>query len=295
MKYLSNLFLGAAIFAGCTALEKAEDKTVSEILYVDAYESNNDARSATPIKIGLPVKARIQSVSDIDFYSFSVPDSFKQGGYVITHLAPFPGRPELSFFNELKQSYGAGNYNSTQGADLSSWISVAPGKTYYASVNDWTNQANDNPYTLQLEFVPVFDSLEPNNKWNEAATIALDSTYRALLFHPGSNDEKDIYDHYKVTLADSGRIQVALTQFPIEMAPEFTILDANGEQLDNFYSSTYGSDLIESSDLVKPGVYIIQVTYWVGRPELGGEGSKLPEPGTKPYRIKVSALPKTEI
>lgn len=282
------------MIVGCTALEKAEDTTVSEILYVDAYESNNDARSATPIKIGVPVKARIQTHNDHDFYSFTAPDSFELGGYVIAHLSPFPGKPEILFYNELKQSYGVISNNGTQGADLSAWISVVPGKTYYVDISDWLAYSNDQPYTLRLEYVPVYDSLEPNNKLTEAVAITLDSTYGALLYHHGSNNEQDFYDHYKVTLVDSGRIRVALTQIPIEMNPEFAIFDANGKSFESSYSGTGGSDLIEISDVVKPGEYVIRVSYWVNTPAVGGEGTDLPEFGTKPYHIKVSALPKTE-
>lgn len=301
MKYPHYLLLGAALITGCTLLEEPEEKADTEVpnetgtVFVDAFESNDAATSATPISLGVPVKARIQTTTDLDFYSFSVPDSFAQGGYVKARLSPFPGMPEISYLNELKQDYGPRHYESTKGADLITWISVAEGKTYYTRVKDWSNRADSNPYTLSLEFVPVYDSFEPNNKWDEAAAIALDSTYKAFMFHHGSNEEADHFDHYKVTLADSGRIQVSLTHFPVEMAPEFTILTSGGQRIVNYYSTTHGSDLIEASNVMAPGEYIIQVVYWVGTPPLGGEGSELPEAGTKPYHFKVSALPKTGI
>jgi hypothetical protein len=292
-KYAHLLLLGAAL-TGCEALDElsTDDPSDPIILVVDAYESNDDANKATPISLGIPVKARIQVQNDVDFYSFSVPDSFAQGGFVIARLAPFPGRPEVSFLNSLKQAYGARNYSSTDGADLNTWISVTAGQTYYTRVSDWINKPNDKAYTLKLEFVPVFDSLEPNNKLAEAVAIHPDSTYKALLFHPGSDDLEDLYDHYKVTLIDSGRIQVSLTQFPKEMTPEFSIFDGNGKSYARFYSTTKGSDLIETSAVVKSGEYIIRVQSWNHTPALGGEGSELPETGTKPYRIRVSVLPK---
>lgn len=300
MKYPHYLLLGAALLTGCPALEEdPEEKADTEVpdntgtVYVDAFESNDDANSATPINIGVQVKARIQTDNDKDFYSFSVPDSIEQGGFVIAHLAPFPGQPELQFYNELKQSFGPGSYHTTKGADFNAWISVIPGETHYIRVTDWLSNKNDKPYTLQLEFVPVFDSLEPNDKWNEAVAIALDSTYRAFLFHTGSSVKADFNDFYKVTLADSGRIQVALTDFPTDMDPEFSILNATGNSLETFYSGTDGASLIEVSKVVKPGEYIIRVNHWVSNSSLGGEGSELPDYGTKPYRIKVSALPKT--
>lgn len=301
MKYLHTLFLGAALLAGCDALEEKDDPLEvpvpnnSGTVYTDPYESNDNANNATPISIGVPVKARIQAHNDQDFYSFSVPDSFEQGGFVIAHLAPFPGQPELQFYNELKQAIGPESYDPTKGADFNAWITVVPGKTHYVRVAEWLGYENDKPYTLQLEFVPVYDSLEPNNKWNEAVAIALDSTYRALLFHTGSTVKADFNDHYKVTLADSGRIQVALTDFPSDLDPEFAILSATGSSLENFYSGTDGASLIEVSKVVKPGEYIIRVNYWVRYPYHGGEGSELPEYGTKPYHIKVSALPKIAI
>jgi hypothetical protein len=300
LKYTHYLFLGAALLAGCPALE--EDPEVKDesgvpnstgTVFVDAFESNNDANSATPIIIGVPVKARIQAHNDRDFYSFSVPDSFEQGGFVIAHLAPFPGQPELQFYNELKQAIGPETNNPTNGADLNAWITVVPGKTHYVRVAEWLDGENAKPYTLQLEFVPVFDSLEPNDKWNEAVAIALDSTYRAFLFHTGSSVKADYNDFYKVSLADSGRIQVALTDFPTDLDPEFSILNATGNSLETFYSGTDGASLIEVSKVVKPGEYIIRVNYWVSNSYLGGKGSELPEYGTKPYHIKVSALPKT--
>jgi hypothetical protein len=111
------------------------------------------------------------------------------------------------------------------------------------------------------------------------------------MYHPGSKADPDFYDHYKVSLANSGRIQVSLTRFPKELSPEFAILNANGGTIKSAYSTTRGSDLIESSEMVEAGDYIIRVGYRFSSIVLGGQGPELPEYATNPYGIMVSVLP----
>ena len=136
-------FVGVASYynetAGAYALSLLPEKAY------DQYELNDDAFSATPLKVGQMVEANIMDGSDVDSYRVS---GVKEKNLTIQleNLSPAlrPSGRVLKSDKSIVQNWNAAN---APGADLTFSIESQPGQDYFVEVASYYNETAG-PYKL---------------------------------------------------------------------------------------------------------------------------------------------------
>ena len=178
------------------------------VLALDETEENNLLANAQPVTPGETVEASIGEGGDVDFYSFTLPES---GRLKLEMTAYF--RYNCLYFYDANGSElwkdTENEWNSTIGSRNEAYERDLLAGTYYVKVTGFrygTNNPSTGNYTLKTEFTPAkATESEPNNSISEANTLTLG---KGVEGHIAMNDS---YDVYSFTLPESGRISMELT------------------------------------------------------------------------------------
>ena len=229
------------------------------VLALDETEDNNLLANAQPVTPGETVKASIGEGGDVDFYSFTLPES---GRLKLDMTAYF--RYNCLYFYDANGSElwkdTENEWNSTIGSRNEAYERDLLAGTYYVKVTGFrygTNNPSTGNYTLKTEFTPAkATESEPNNSIAEANTLTLGKGVE------GQIAMNDSYDVYSFTLPESGRISMELTA---RMKYNCLYLyNESGNELwedtENEWNSSVGYRTDNYTIDLLPGTYFVKVT-----------------------------------
>jgi hypothetical protein len=255
---------------------------------------NDDREHATPYALGVATKACLQSVTDLDFYEFTLPSTPVQGGFVKIQITDVgtAGNIEATVFAVHNNGEFLGIYNGTQGGSVFGYFAGKAGATFRIRVGRYTTVGMPTPYTLTATFTGVNDVNEPNDVNAQATPLTIGTPISGYLFagHEDSSPPAAAAwdDRFKVTLPE-GQMTFTLV-VPPDMDGQITLFNALGSQIDSQYDGTEGSTVVLKHTVTaeEAGVCYVSVHPWVDYNPLEGEGSTTPGFYSTPYTLTVT-------
>jgi hypothetical protein len=251
--------------------------------------ANDDRDHATPYTLGTEFNGCLQKDTDVDFYSYTVPSTPAQGGYVVMSITQVGTEGGVSATSQAVADNGdIINSYGTGGQSVFHWFNVKAGAKFRIYVKYFNGGGTPTPYTLKLAYKGVPDDNEPNDLRAKATPIMNGKAVNGYLFAGYENSTGIVdsawEDWYKVTLP-AGTASVNLTDLASDVNGEITLYDADGAEVAGKYSPTNGASVI-LSQAVTAGDYYVKVTPF-GRPTVEGGGSTVPAYVSQPYTLTV--------
>ena len=171
------------------------------------YEVNDTFESAVEIKTDYPYTASIGFAHDQDYYKFTL-DKKSNVNVVLQNIGE---KYELKLYNSNKTEIGS-KYNEDQSDEIININDLEPG-TYYILIQGINGAFNNSKcYSLfvetNLSIPPCINNFEPNDTFQEATSIELNTKYDAGI---GSSNDKD---YYKFILNETSDIKILLQNLP---------------------------------------------------------------------------------
>lgn len=261
---------------------------VKELVYVgstvsEEVEPNGSFFRANEIALNRPLTGKIEAPGDEDFFKVYVPGD----GRLTAELSNVPTnlRMELSFYNKYWDWLSRYNSAATAGDDVSlTWDFTGAGFVYLR-VRDLAGQSDALfTYTLALNFEPVPDAFEPNNRLLDATLLEAD-TVNAWLF-PGSEE-----DWYKVWVDAGETLRATVDPVPPDVRAEVALYGRNREWLSRYETAVNAGDPVSAAyEAGAAGFFYIRVRTvagynWTDTYELAVSGAR---PGFVPEFLPVT-------
>jgi hypothetical protein len=255
---------------------------------------NEDRNTATPYPLGASAHACLQSITDVDFYEFTVPTTPAQGGYVKVQLTDVgqEGSLEVHAFAAHDNGEFDSNYNPTDGGSVFLYFAAKAGATFRLKVNRFGGVAMPTAYTLMATYNPVNDANEPNDDNAHATPIMVGKTVNGFFF-AGLEDSTDPAaaaweDRFKVTLP-AGDVTIALTSIASDISGMVKLYSPLGSAIDSMYDPANGSSVILKTTVTSgdAGDCFIVVEPFSGS-TTHGNGSTVPVYWSTPYSLLVT-------
>jgi hypothetical protein len=253
-------------------------------------KSNDDRDHATPYALGSEFDGCLQKSTDIDFYSYTVPSSPAQGGYLVVSLTQVGTEGGMDMTTQAAadngdviQTYGTG------GQSIFTWFNAKAGASFRLAVKYFNGGDKPTPYTLKIAYKGVPDSNEPNDLRAKATPIMNGEAVNGYLFAGYENStgipDTAWEDWFKVTLP-AGTASIKLTDLASDIAGQVTLYDTNGSQVANKYEPTGGASVV-MSESVTAGDYYVKLAPFANHDDKG-TGSTVPAYLSQPYTLTVT-------
>lgn len=241
--------------------------TSNSINNLTENEPNNDFAKANSANVNFVITGAIKSTEDDerDFFSIAIPAGVHDGILKFTlkeSSADFT--PHFTLFNSARTELD-NKYVDDGTTSPFIWAqAVTAGKSYYLRL--------DNPpavltnYSLVGEFVPVPDTFEPNNTFEEAKSLDAGKPVDLYMFSgfdtlDGINNDVDFF---KVTVpSGKNKVKVAIeNKSKVDHPQNFhvTIFDNSKTDLDNKYGSNDQANFSESFNVSGSGTYYLKLS-----------------------------------
>jgi Bacterial pre-peptidase C-terminal domain len=258
--------------------------------------SNNDREHATMLSVGVGYGACIQTPTDVDWYTVTVP-STGQGGYLTIGVTAVAQTASLR--TDLYSASTNGLIHTTvasnAGASLYTWVAAAPSAPFNVEVSGYFPDGRAvGAYTFTTSFQPAVEPNEPNNDRADATPLALGTPIQGLFFRGYIDDMTftDPSDYYKVTLPAAGMISATVSNISTTLRGRLVLYDSGGGSLASADSTseTFGADALVTYSATASGTYYLLVTEAnLNDVPLVGEGRALPDIATQPYTLTVTS------
>ncbi len=160
---------------------------------------NNDRDHATVLSIGVGYAACIQTPTDVDWYTVTVP-STGQGGYLTIGLTAVAQTASLrtDLYSASTNGLIHTNDGSNAGASVYTWLAAAAGAPFNIAVSGVNADSRAvGAYTFTASFQPAVEANEPNNDRAHATPLALGTPIQGLFFR-GYVDDTTITDSLRL-------------------------------------------------------------------------------------------------
>ena len=257
---------------------------------------NNDREHATMLSVGVGYAACIQTPTDVDWYTVTVP-STGQGGYLTIGVTAVAQTATLRTDLYAASTNGLihTNFGSNAGASLYTWVAAAAGAPFNVAVSGYFADSRAvGAYTFTASFQPAVEPNEPNNDRAHATPLALGAPIQGLFFRGYIDDltMTDPSDYYKITLPAAGMLSATVTGISSSLRGQVVLYDSAGGLLAmaDSASETFGADADTTYSASAAGTYYVLVTEaHLGDVPLVGEGRTLPDIATQPYTLTVTS------
>ena len=258
--------------------------------------SNNDREHATMLSVGVGYGACIQTPTDVDWYTVTVP-STGQGGYLTIGLTGVAQTASLrtDLYSASTNGLIHTTYSSNAGSSLYTWVAVAAGAPFNVAVSgEFADSRAVGAYTFTASFQPAVEPNEPNNDRAQATPLGLGTPVQGLFFRGYIDDmtTTDPSDYYKITLPAAGMLSATVTGISTSLRGEVALYDSAGGLLVSADSAneTFGADAQIMYSASTAGTYYVLVTEpHLGDVPLVGDGRTLPDIATQPYTLTVTS------
>ncbi|HRH63319.1 MAG TPA: PKD domain-containing protein, partial [Bacteroidia bacterium] len=276
---------GGCCSAGYNVYQLADDPFDISLSFdtSDVYEHNNTFETAAQIPLNTSFNAKLWGENfhisdgntndldeDQDYYKISVINS----GVLNIAITGVNANQRImvDIFDSTYQWINRGDAGGI-GSDLNSSTLLPPGN-YYLRIYEHTGgccapgynvyQLADDSFDISLSF-DTSDVYEHNNTFETAAQIPLNTSFNAKLwgknFHisdGNTNDLDEDQDYYKISVINSGVLNIAITGVNANQRIMVDIFDSTYQWINRGDAGGIGSDL-NSSTLLAPGNYYIRI------------------------------------
>ena len=249
--------------------------TLTMNLDPDVHEPNASYSTAGELPLNTPVQGNVFPTGDHDWYWFQIMEP-GTAQFSVTGQADNIQSSIQVYDENLQQLLHKETLNS--GVPLEDSLRIQTPGLYWLRVRD----RNDNAYSLQsytvsVNFVPVSDANEPNNRYRDATAI-VDQNQVLGLIHP-NND----WDWYRFTVDQPQRIRIQVSQ-PGGIRPDLRLFDDSKAHLARVYARNFGETVTMVYDITQADEYFITVS---GSGESGSS--------TEPYALTIEGAHVNEI
>jgi len=217
---------------------------------VDEYEPNPDFKTAKAIDIRKTISPTIFPAGDEDYFKFNLEE--KGILYVKMQDVPSGLRPSLKIYDSNAKLISQKGGSDGEVVGLEGEIEKAG--TYYLLIRDWYSSFSSvDTYSFKTYFIKTLDEFEPNNTKDEAELIEFGKDYFATISTKGDPD------FYKLSIPDSGKVLVYLTDVPPNIRPYIKLYKATRESWIDSTAGFGGEDLTMQFETAEPSNYFVQV------------------------------------
>ncbi|EXX85654.1 S8 family serine peptidase, partial [Paenibacillus darwinianus] len=200
------------------------DSALTAKLKVDAFEPNNSRDKAGKLPLNDRNAAALSGGADRDWYRVNAP---YDGTLVVRYQSLIPlGKPlpvRISRYDGQRMQRGT---DVKIGNKTVEW-KVKKGVNYIDVQLVDVNRKEIIPYLLTAEFLMAEDDYEPNDKFDEAFTLAPQSQAVTGSFHHTGDK-----DWYTVSFTQGGTFKIVLQSDTVRIDPAFTIQKAGDAEID---------------------------------------------------------------
>lgn len=229
----------------------AEPGFVPDLVPVRAeVEPNNRVSIANLIALGGEVVGAIQESRDEDWFRLEMETPGLLRVQVSEWAANLRGR--IDFYRYDLQHLGLRQATNPGDTLTTEWRISNPG-TYYIKLNaSGTVETSDQPYRLALEWVPVVDVYEPNNRFHDAVPLSGQNRVNGYLF-----DDGDV-DFYQVQSQIGNTLRISVGEVPVEIQTQLDIYDKDQRVIASKRASNNGQPITLEMPVTETGLYGIR-------------------------------------
>ncbi len=231
-------------------------------------ESNNDIYTPNQAPLGKSVRAAIADPSDVDYFTFTTPQTFRDIIKIEIENQSNTLRPQIALFDEDKHKFWENNgYNWTPGQDLEHAYVSEPNSINHIAISGY-DSAGD--YQLIISPLKVYDQFEPNDNIQRAKAISSEELIEGHIM-----DGADA-DYYRIKMSSkNSTVVVSINNPSTTLRPQIALFDEDKHKFweNNGYNWTPGQDLEHSFEAEADSVYYLAVSGY---------------DSTGPYQLKVS-------
>ena len=231
-------------------------------------ESNNDIYTPNQAPLDKLVRAAIAEPSDVDYFTFTTPETFRDIIKIEIENQSNTLRPQLALFDAGKHRFWGNNgYYWTPGQDLGHTYVSEPNSIYYVAISGYKSAGE---YQLNISPMKVYDQFEPNDNIQRAKDISVEKPIAGHVM-----DGADA-DYYRIkTSSKNSTVIVSINNPSSTLRPQLALFNGDKHKFwgNNGYYWTPGQDLEHSFEAKADSVYYLAVS-----------GYK----STGPYQLKVS-------
>lgn len=216
-------------------------------------DGNDSYGGAQPVPLGADLEARISPRGDRDWYEIEVPIA----GLLRLVAVKVPENVDL--WARVWDANRAVARDWQGAARPGGALDVAfalpgPGR-YFIEMADGNND-NDSaePFTLEFDFVPSNDPLEPNDSIGAARPIPLPSTFRPAIFPKGDRD------WFRLWAPEPGKLTLIAEKVPQNLDIWMRLWNLDGAVVRDWQGPARdGGDTLFEAELAAPGVYLVEM------------------------------------
>lgn len=245
--------------------KKMEEKRKAGLIEL---ESNNDLFQSNQAPLSKQIQGTISDPSDIDYYSFTTPQIYRDIIKFRIENQSTTLRPTTALFNVDKHKFwDSSGYYRTPGQNMAHFFVSEPNAIYYLAVSGYKSAGN---YHLIINPMKAYDSFEPNDNIQVAKTITLGQQIEGHVMDSGDAD----YYRFKTSSKDS-TVAVSLENPSTTLRPSLALFSADKHKFweSSGYYRTAGQDVKHSFKAAGDSLFYLVIS-----------GYK----STGPYRMKVS-------
>jgi hypothetical protein len=253
---------------------------------------NDDRSHATPYVLGTEFEGCLQTSTDVDFYSYTVPSTPAQGGVIVISLTQVGVQGSLNVTTQAVADGGdIVSANGINGQSVFQWFGAKAGASFRIKVNYFNSNPNQipTPYTLLAKYTGVNDVNEPNDTQATATAITNGKAVQGYLFAGYENSTSIAsaawQDWFKVTFP-AGTATITLMDIAGDINSDVTLYDSLGELVSERNTANAGASVVMSQS-VMAGDYYVRVQPF-DAPSPRGTGSILPQYTMQPYTLVTS-------
>ncbi|MBO6719683.1 MAG: caspase family protein [Rhizobiaceae bacterium] len=229
------------------AVRRADRTAISEV------DGNDSYGSAQPVPPGAAVDSRISPRGDRDWYRIEVP--------IAGRLNLFASRPPENIdlyarvWNADIKVVGDWQGAPREGGALDAAFALPGAGTYWVELADGNNNADSaEPFTLEFDFLPSNDPLEPNDTIGAARPIPLPAEFQPTIFPRGDRD------WYRVWVPEPGLLTLLAERVPDNLDVYMRLWDLDGKVVKDWQGpAREGGDTVLEAELAVPGIYAIEM------------------------------------
>ena len=219
----------------------------------DVFEPNPSAARARSIPTDGKVLGALLPAGDKDWYRLDVD---RQGLLQVGVKQP-PKNLEIwmEIYDANLRMIGGTFYAQRKGAETLGEAELAEQGTYYIHVGDRNyGERSPLPYTLETAFTPTADGYEPNPSIGTARPIPAGVAVQGAIL------PRTDRDWYRLAVDKPGKLDIALTSVPANLALWIEVWDANNARIAGpFYAVRDGAENRADMTLPAAGWYAIHV------------------------------------
>ncbi|MBU1887601.1 MAG: hypothetical protein KKB46_00185, partial [Candidatus Omnitrophica bacterium] len=223
---------------------------INSISGSDQYEPNSDFDNAKAVDLRKEIYCTMFPDGDEDYFAIDIAD--KGEFYMRFEDVPYGLRPSVKLYDHSGRL--AAQKGGSSGEEITLQAEIEEACRYYILIKDWySNFSSMETYSFQAFFVNTLDEYEPNNSREEAVTLESGKDYFATIATKGDND------FYRLSIPDSGRVIINLTDTPPNIRPYIKLYQWTNSSWIDSTAGAAGEDLTMEFNVDKPSNYFMQI------------------------------------